>query len=573
MPYTFDEIFAKDISNPGVVARNASIKIFDPADPAKAPIAILDTTGSPLPNPITVDAQGMGPAFQHPTLARVGWEGGGKSNYLTSYEGMYNETQGAKTAAQAAANDAATAAADRVTSATVNGSGKLILTKGTGATVDAGSVIGPKGDKGDKGADGSNVLPTQQAIVEAITNDGPAKTATAQAIKKERNALTMPARGAVMFSLDDNYAQNTELMAVHDALGQKITLAITSSWVDQPNRLTSAQILAYHHAGHEIANHSTTHKNYVSSTAAVRAYESDTCSQFIYNLTGRWPSTFVYPQGAWNATTDQELYTRFRSWALTCSAGTNAPLTYPLGDTFPRFYRLDLDNPANLDRAKQLVRMAAYAPVVVSFYTHWTNQPGTMTTAQYQSIAQLAYDLNVPAVLPRDVFGRESYLLDPSFESPAGSIGNAWGPANTGAATTMRVAATPDAGMSGTHCMQLTAAYPDTAKVVQGVNMTPGGWRMSGRVKLVSGNLITNDVGVMVRYRRADESALSAQTVYPTMPANGVWSRFAFDLTVPALTRLAYLELFVTPGATNSRSGVVLLDHVDLRPAEHGDFG
>jgi len=180
MAYSFDPIFAKDPSNPNVVAARAAITIFDPADTGKAPIAITDPTGVPLPNPITVDAQGMGPAFQHPTLARVGWHGGGFTNYFTSYEGLRDEAVAARTAAQTAQGQASSAAGEVVTTAAVNGIGKLILTKASGGTVDAGSVIGPKGDKGDKGADGlngSNVLPTQQAIEQALVNAGPAKTA------------------------------------------------------------------------------------------------------------------------------------------------------------------------------------------------------------------------------------------------------------------------------------------------------------------------------------------------------------------------------------------------------------
>lgn len=172
MAYTYDPIFAKDPSNPSVVVSNAAITIYDPADPGKTPIAITDPTGSPLPNPITVDAFGMGPAFQHPTLDRVAWTGAGKTNYFTAYEGMKDEAVAAKLAAQDAANSAATAAADRVTTAAVDGSGKLILTKGSGATVDAGSVIGPAGPKGDKGADGANVLPTDDAIEQALKTPG-----------------------------------------------------------------------------------------------------------------------------------------------------------------------------------------------------------------------------------------------------------------------------------------------------------------------------------------------------------------------------------------------------------------
>jgi hypothetical protein len=41
---------------------------------------------------------------------------------------------------------------------------------------------GPKGDKGDTGAAGSNTIPTNQAIAEAVTIDGPAKTALEEAI-------------------------------------------------------------------------------------------------------------------------------------------------------------------------------------------------------------------------------------------------------------------------------------------------------------------------------------------------------------------------------------------------------
>jgi hypothetical protein len=106
MPYTFDAIFAVDPNNPANVAKSASITIFDPADPSQAPIAITDPTGVPLPNPITVDAAGMGPAYQHPTLARVGWKGAGFVGYFTSYEGMFNETVAAKVAAQTAASSA-----------------------------------------------------------------------------------------------------------------------------------------------------------------------------------------------------------------------------------------------------------------------------------------------------------------------------------------------------------------------------------------------------------------------------------------------------------------------------------
>ena len=111
MAFTFDPIFATDPNNPANVAANAAITIFDPNDAGKAPITITDPTGSPIPNPVTVNKNGFGTAFQHATLDRVGWSGGGFEGYFTSYEGMKNEA----IAARDAANDAAaSAAADAV---------------------------------------------------------------------------------------------------------------------------------------------------------------------------------------------------------------------------------------------------------------------------------------------------------------------------------------------------------------------------------------------------------------------------------------------------------------------------
>jgi len=107
--YTFDNLFAADPSNPTNVAANASILLYDPADPTKAPVTITDPTGSPIPNPVTVNKNGFGPAMQHTTLDRLAWEGGGFSNFITSYEGIKNEAVSARTAAEEAA---ATAGAD-----------------------------------------------------------------------------------------------------------------------------------------------------------------------------------------------------------------------------------------------------------------------------------------------------------------------------------------------------------------------------------------------------------------------------------------------------------------------------
>ena len=73
----FEKIFARDPANPDQIASNATITLFDPDDPAKTPLALTRVNGQPLENPYTVNRQGEGPAFMHPTLFRIGWEGGG----------------------------------------------------------------------------------------------------------------------------------------------------------------------------------------------------------------------------------------------------------------------------------------------------------------------------------------------------------------------------------------------------------------------------------------------------------------------------------------------------------------
>lgn len=114
MAFTFDSIFAADPNNPTIAASNAAITISDPADPGKAPVTITDVSGSPLPNPVTVNKNGFGPAFQHATLDRLAWSGGGYSGYFTSYEGIKAEAVAARAAAESAANTAGADAVIRV---------------------------------------------------------------------------------------------------------------------------------------------------------------------------------------------------------------------------------------------------------------------------------------------------------------------------------------------------------------------------------------------------------------------------------------------------------------------------
>jgi len=192
--YFYDMDLVVDPLNPSNVVANGLVSIYDPADTAGTTLlALKDPSGLPLPNPLPSNANGFLPP-RSATVPQTMWKSGGFTGYFNSYKGLRDEAVGAKTAAQAAANDAATAASEVVTTAAVDGSGNLKLTKASGTVVNAGPVIGPqgpkgdtgadstvpgptgpqgpKGDKGDTGAPGSNTVPTQSAIQSEVTTPG-----------------------------------------------------------------------------------------------------------------------------------------------------------------------------------------------------------------------------------------------------------------------------------------------------------------------------------------------------------------------------------------------------------------
>jgi hypothetical protein len=116
MAYGFDQIFAADPANPANIAQNASVTIFAPGDPTMTPIAVTDTSGTPLPNPMPVNANGFGPAFRA-EIDRVAWLGGGFTGFFTSYEGLKEEAVAARAAAETAAASAAGAVSEAATAA------------------------------------------------------------------------------------------------------------------------------------------------------------------------------------------------------------------------------------------------------------------------------------------------------------------------------------------------------------------------------------------------------------------------------------------------------------------------
>ena len=199
--YFYDMDLVVDPLNPSNVVANGSVAIYDPADTAGTTLlALKDPSGLPLPNPLTSNANG----FLPPRIAQVPqtlWKSGGFDGYFNSFKGLRDEAVSAVAAAQGAADAATTAVAEVVTTAAVDSAGALVLTKASGATVNAGNVRGPQGVQGPAGLNGSNVLPTDTAIQQAITTPG---TATATALTATIATQTAPkldsAKAAVTYA-------------------------------------------------------------------------------------------------------------------------------------------------------------------------------------------------------------------------------------------------------------------------------------------------------------------------------------------------------------------------------------
>ncbi|GAA3705314.1 hypothetical protein GCM10023081_46690 [Arthrobacter ginkgonis] len=167
MAYTFDPIFAIDPFDPSKAAANAAITIFAPGDNTQAPLTITDTSGLPLANPVTTNADGFAPAFIA-DLDRVAWIGGGLTGFLTSYEGL---------------KEVATAAADSAGVAAQAADGSRVAAESAGTTAASGAVAAVQAQLG-AAVDAASAS-AQAAQAAALLVDTPAGSVIRQTVETD----------------------------------------------------------------------------------------------------------------------------------------------------------------------------------------------------------------------------------------------------------------------------------------------------------------------------------------------------------------------------------------------------
>lgn len=220
-------------------AANAMVTVYDANDTNNTtPLALKDTSGLPMANPVRSSGDAFIPPMICPTEGRKLVAAGGLTVVEFSHEGMRLAAEAAAEAAQEASNSASTAASQAVAGASVNDAGELVIQQAGGTTLNAGPVRGAKGDKGDKGdkgADGANVLPTDAAIKQAITTPG---TETATALNATIASVAGPPTNGLQefVGLVRSGQRDLNILAIGDS-----TTYMTDSWAFQLPDLLAEQ--------------------------------------------------------------------------------------------------------------------------------------------------------------------------------------------------------------------------------------------------------------------------------------------------------------------------------------------
>ena len=443
--YFYDMDLVVDPLNPSNVVANGLVSIYDPADTAGVTLlALKDPSGLPLPNPLPSNANGFLPP-RIATVPQTMWKSGGFTGYFNSYKGLRDESVAAVTAAQSAANDASTAAAQVVTTATVDGSGALVLTKASGATVNAGNVKGQKGDKGDKGdkgLDGSNVLPTDDAIKQAINDTasatrgalnatyepkGAAATAAAPKLDKTEAATTYLANSGARIN---DVGATAALMQNLDAAGSSCAIQVlgdstgvsTTRWVYLMAQYLASQYPAFT-VRHRFWNDGT--QLYDAPTTLQTGPGGNRYAQFIsgqnawlyitnsaaLNITADLDVSAQVALDDWTPAAAQAIVGRFnsagtRSWMLRVTTTGNLELTWS-NDGTATSAATSTVAPTVADGATLWVRVTldvdnGASGRDIKFYTStdgaaWTQLGATVTQATVTTIFNAAYRMELGA--------------------------------------------------------------------------------------------------------------------------------------------------------------------------------
>jgi peptidoglycan/xylan/chitin deacetylase (PgdA/CDA1 family) len=384
-------------------------------------------------------------------------------------------------------------------------------------------------------------------------------------------AAASTTRGVVAFTYDDAYTSWRDVSALASARGQRNTFMVTTNMLNSVGKITTADVEALYAAGHEIGAHSKTHANLTSiGTAAARVVEYDTPKTVLEGIVGVGNiKSWAYPFGAFNTTTNQELYGRYQA---VYGIGYVVPCAIPLSDRDGRFLiGRQPWNQATHETVLGLIRLAATTPIAVVIYCHDPGNtsggfPTDPTLAQVAEAYDLAAALGVPSVRCSEAIPSGNLVRNGGFEE--GLTGWQTPIAKPASITFEAATDTPVLGLPGTKSMHIGATVAPGANFIveQVIPAKPNTsysfssrWRMEN---FVAGELVFS-------FQRLDYAGNVVGETFSSLGANSGWA--ASPRTVITEANCVSINMKYTVGATFRADAYV--DHIDLRPTAFGTFG
>src|SRR5215475_3291679 len=140
-----------------------------------------------------------------------------------------------------------------------------------------------------------------------------------------------PTEGVVSINFDDGYESAYEIgLPIVEHAGFKTTQFIITKLVGTPTYVTMGQVLAMQNSGNEIGNHTRTHPNLAALTPAQQKDEIVGAEQDLINMGVTTPTSFAFPFGTHDDSTQSILIDAGFTAARTTDKGVNDENSDPL---------------------------------------------------------------------------------------------------------------------------------------------------------------------------------------------------------------------------------------------------
>lgn len=401
------------------------------------------------------------------------------------------------------------------------------------------------------------------------------------------------ARGAVVFTFDDGWDTHPYVADQMAQRGQAGTFYVTSDLLGTSQHMASSAVpaIAGYGVGHEIGCHNKTHTDMTTLNATTRDEQWASKATVEALLTGgKKITSYAYPLGNNNLTTNQEAYGRFdRVAAIGLSQGyyTGAsgygPWLYDQDFEAFRHGRFNWSPSTHAQLMSLLKDHVRRRPVVLTVYTHQLDSSDSPTTAQFLEAVNYCQSAGIPCLTTADALPGPK-LVNPGFESGL----DGWTTLLAGAAATGTtvdvITDTAAAGLTGTKSLRIispnTTTAADSVHVFQTVPAKPlTAYSISARVRHDATPVGAGKFSVRINEFNAMGGSITSRNVRGTTSTTSWAQSSVAPTTADAVNYVAAAHThpdcrYVTVGLyLESWTGTFYADHVYFGPTEDGLIG